>query len=295
MLSQPAASLHVRSLERALGVRLLERTPRGLVLTEAGEATLGAATTILSTLEQMEQAVAEIRGARRGRVVLGANTTGGMYVAPRIVAAFRVAQPEVEVGLQIDSSERLCERITQGVLDVAIIGGPGDPDRFALQRLCADEVVPVAHPDHRVVARAPLRLADLAREDLILAEPASRMRALVESVFRQAGVVIRPRLVLSGTEALKKAAESALGVAFVSAYAVEREVAAKTLCVLTIADGSFQRDYEIVSLKGRYFTPAIASFVEFAVSFAERNLKVPPVSASALRVPARRQRMSPRT
>lgn len=286
MLSQPAASLHVRSLERSLGVRLLERTPQGLILTEAGEATLAAATTILSTLEQMEQTVAEIRGARRGRVVLGANTTGGMYVTPRIVAAFRLSQREIEVVLQIDSSDRLYERLTQGILDVAIVGGPGDGERFDLRRLCKDEVIAVAHPSHPVMRRAPLSLAELAREDLVLAEPGSRMRALVESVFRRVGIVIRPRLVLAGTEALKKAAESALGVAFVSAYAAERELALGTLAAVAVSDASFQRDYEIATLKGRYVTPAIAGFVEFAVGYASEHLRTPPVGESGARAQA---------
>lgn len=288
MLSQPAASLHVRSLERSLGVRLLERTPQGLVITEAGEATLAAATTILSTIGQMEQAVAEIRGARRGRVVIGANTTGGMYVTPRVVAAFRSAQPEIEVVLHIDSSDRLYERMAQGVLDIVIAGGPGDAERFDVRRLCRDEVIAVVHPAHAAIARAPLGLAELAREDLVLAEPGSRMRALVESVFRRVGIVIRPRLVLAGTEALKKAAESALGIAFVSVYAAERELTLGTLAAVAVSDASFQRDYEIATLKGRYVTPAIAGFLEFAVGYAGEHLRTPPVPERTSR--ARRRR-----
>lgn len=275
MLSQPAASLHVRSLERDFGVRLLERGPGGVTVTEAGAAVLAAATTILHTVDQMEQAVAEMRGARRGRVVLGANTTGGMYVAPRVVAAFRADHPEVEVALQIETTERIYERIAQGILDLAIVGGPADPDRFTVLRLCPDELVLVAHPGHRLVGRGPIQLADIARDDLLLAEPSSRMRGLVESVFREAGLAIRPRLVLSGTEALKKAAEASLGLAFVSAYAVEREVGAGVLAVLPVADATFERDYELVSLKGRYLTPAITSFAHFALEFGDAQLRPP--------------------
>lgn len=278
MLSQPAASLHVRSLERELGVRLLERAARGLVITEAGDAVLAATTTILHTLEQMEQAVAELRGARRGRVLLGANTTGGMYVAPRVIAAFRAEQPEIEVALQIESTERIYERIGQSILDLAIVGGPADAERFEVQRLCADKLVLVAHPQHRLAGRGPLQLAEIAREDLLLAEPSSRMRQLVEAVFREAGLAIRPHLVLSGTEALKKAAEASLGIAFVSAYAVDREVGAGALRVLALADATFRRDYEIVTLKGRYLTSAITSFVQFALEYGEAYL-VPPALA----------------
>lgn len=101
---------------------------------------------------------------------------------------------------------------------------------------------------------------------------------------------MRPRLVLTGTEALKKGAEAGLGIAFVSAYAVEREVSAGTLRLIPVADASFRRDYEVVSLKGRYLTPAVASFVAFACQYAARQIRVPPVSARPSRGADRRKR-----
>jgi DNA-binding transcriptional LysR family regulator len=283
MLSQPAASLHVRSLERELAVRLFERSSTGITLTPAGEAVLAGAIAVLQTLEHMEQAVAELRGARRGRIAIAANTTGGMYLAPQIIAAFRETHPEIEVVFQIESTERIYERLSQGIVDFAIVGGPSPTERFEVRRLCADELVLVAHPRHRLLAKLPLKLSDLIHEDLILAETNSKMRALVESVFRQAGIAVRPRLVLSGTEALKKATEATLGVAFVSAYAVEREVALGTLRVLPIADGSFGRDYELLALKGRYLTPALSSFVEFSVDYAATRLSRPTLAPRRIR------------
>jgi DNA-binding transcriptional LysR family regulator len=295
MLSQPAASLHVRSLEREFAVRLFERSPAGISLTEAGEAVLAGAIAVLETLDHMEQAVAEMRGARRGRIALGANTTGGMYVAPRIIAAFKEAHPEIDVVLQIEPTERIYERLAQNILDMAIVGGPSPQERFEIRRLCADELVLVAHPNHRLLGRAPLSLSDLTQEDLILPEPNSKMRALVEAVFRKAGLAVRPRLVLSGTEALKKAVESSLGVAFVSAYAVEREVALGELRVLAISDASFRRDYELVSLKGRYLTPSLAGFAEYAIDYSLNRLIPPGLTAQRKRrVPTRRPRESTR-
>jgi DNA-binding transcriptional LysR family regulator len=105
------------------------------------------------------------------------------------------------------------------------------------------------------------------------------MRTLVEMVFRNAGLAVRPRLVLSGTEALKKAVESSLGIAFVSAYAVEREVGLGQLRVLSISDAAFRRDYELVSLKGRYLTPSLAGFAEFAIEYALSRLRPPGLTA----------------
>lgn len=266
MMSQPGASLQVKALERHFGVRLLERTGSGLRLTEAGEVVLEIAATILSASDRMEHQVAEIRGARRGRVVIAANTTGGMYVVPPIIAAFREAQPEVEILLQIEPTERIYQRIEQGIVDIAVVGGPSDPERFDVQPLCRDEVVLIAHPRHPIAARAEVSLADVARAELVLPDVGSRLRALVEQAFRDARLTARPRLVMSGTEAIKRAVASRLGVGFVSAYAVREEVGAGVLAALVVRDADLSRDYELVRRKARYTSPALAAFAEFALA-----------------------------
>lgn len=265
MMSQPGASLQVKALERHFGVRLFERTATGVRLTEAGAIVLDAADAILNAADRMERLVAEVRGARRGRVVIAANTTGGMYVVPPIIAAFREHQPEVDLHLQIEPTELIYERLDQSIVDVAVVGGPTDPERFMVRRLCPDQLVLISHPRHPLAQRSALDLHEVARAELILPEHGSRMRALVEQAFREARIAVRPRMVVSGTEAIKRAVASRLGVGFVSAYAVVDEVRGGVLRVLSLTDGPLSRDYEIITRKERYVSPALQSFVDFAL------------------------------
>lgn len=265
MMSQPGASLQVKALERHFGVRLFERTATGVRLTEAGAIVLDAADAILNAADRMERLVAEVRGARRGRVVIAANTTGGMYVVPPIIAAFREHQPEVDLHLQIEPTELIYERLDQSIVDVAVVGGPTDPERFMVRRLCPDQLVLISHPRHPLAQRPALDLHEVARAELILPEHGSRMRALVEQAFREARIAVRPRMVVSGTEAIKRAVASRLGVGFVSAYAVVDEVRGGVLRVLSLTDGPLSRDYEIITRKERYVSPALQSFVDFAL------------------------------
>ncbi len=270
MMSQPGASLQVKALERHFGVRLLERSGSGLKLTEAGEIVLDAATSILSAADRMEQLVAELRGARRGRIVIAANITGGMYVVPPIIAAFREAQPEVDILLQIEPTERIYERVEQGIVDVAVVGGPTAGERFEVRRLCRDRLVLIAHPRHPLADRADLALDEVARAELILPETGSRMRALVEHAFREERLAIRPRLVVSGTEAIKRAVASRLGVGFVSVYAVTEEVRAGVLRVIPLRRTDLSRDYDLIRRKERYVSPALQAFVDFALEQGTR-------------------------
>jgi len=134
-ITQPAVSQQVKALERQLNVKLFERVGHKLFLTESGEAVLTHCQTMLTARAEMEQTLAMLRGSGRGRLALGANTTGGMYVAPAIVRAFRDLSPEVEATLQIETTTRILDRVMQNMIDVAIVTGPVEDGRFAIRDL----------------------------------------------------------------------------------------------------------------------------------------------------------------
>src|SRR5947207_10254542 len=88
LISQPAISHQVAELERAVGVKLLDRLPRGVRPTQAGEALLGYARRIAGLEEEAERTLRELRGLARGRLLIGASLTVGSYVVPKVLARF---------------------------------------------------------------------------------------------------------------------------------------------------------------------------------------------------------------
>ena len=117
---------------------------------------------MLTARAEMEQTLAMLRGSGRGRLALGANTTGGMYVAPAIVRAFRDLSPEVEATLQIETTNRILDRVMQNMIDVAIVTGPVEDGRFAIRDLCEDEVQLIVSPSHPFAGRASVSPAEVA-------------------------------------------------------------------------------------------------------------------------------------
>jgi DNA-binding transcriptional LysR family regulator len=153
-ITQPAVSQQVKALERQLNVKLFERVGHKLFLTEAGEAALTHFQAMLTSRAEMEQTLAMLRGSGRGRLAVGANTTGGMYVAPGILRAFRDVSPEVEATLQIETTNRILDRVMQNMIDVAIVTGPVEDLRFTIRDLCPDEVPLIVSPSHPFAVRA---------------------------------------------------------------------------------------------------------------------------------------------
>ena len=268
-LTQPAVSLQIRALEKACGLLLFERGGSQLRLTQAGEALFRCAVSILSTRDEARRLMGELGAATKGKLVLGGNTTGGMYLLPRVVRAFRERYPETEITFQVDHTERLYESALQNVLDMAIVGGPTTDKRFGVEPICADNVVLIASPSHALAARASIALKDLRGEPCVLPQLGSRTRQLVERRLKAGGVTLNVVMQLPGTEAVKKAVEANLAIGFVSSYAVEREVAVGDLKVIRIDNFRITRHMELIYRNQKYFSPVAERFRQFAHVFGE--------------------------
>ncbi len=274
-LTQPAVSLQIKALEKGLGLPLLERGGSKLRLTEAGEALYRCAVSILHAKDEAQRAIAELSAASKGKLILGANTTGGMYLLPRIVKAFKELYPQTEVIFQIESTEVIYEKILQNVVDMGLVGGPTEDRRFGVEAICLDHVVLIVSPSHSFARLASVSLRDLKAQPCILPLQGSRTRQLVERKFKEAGVTLRVVMQLPGTEAVKKAVEATLGIGFVSQYAVERELALRELKIVAIERFELTRHMELIYRKQKYFSPVAQRFREFVHSYAQEHLSPP--------------------
>ena len=285
LLSQPAISLQLKSLEKELGLPLFERGGPKLRLTQAGEVLHRAAVSILSARDEAERAILELRDGTKGRLILGAGTTGGMYVLPKVVQAYKSLWPETDILLQIGTTDQILEKLLQNVLDMGFVGGPIEDRRFVVEPLCTDELVLIAAPSHPIVSLAKVTLKDLGGMPFIVPEAASRTRQLVERKLREAGVPLRIAMQMPGTEGVKRAVEARLGVGMVSDYAVENECLTGVLRRVPVEDFRLTRTMNIVYRAQKYFSPVGSRFLEFAKSFGAQHLR--PLAAEAKRPPAR--------
>jgi len=271
-LTQPAVSLQIKALEKGLGVPLLERGGSKLRLTQAGEALYRCAVSILHSRDEAQRSIAELSAATKGKLILGANTTGGMYVLPRIVRAFKELYPQTEVIFQIESTEWIYEKILQNVVDMALVGGPTEDRRFGVEPICLDHLVLIVSPSHPFARNGRVSLKDLKTQPCILPLQGSRTRQLVERKLKEAGVILRVTMQLPGTEAVKKAVEANLGIGFVSRYAVERECSLGDLKIIAVDRFDLTRRMELIYRRQKYFSPVAERFRQFARSYGVGHL-----------------------
>jgi len=272
LLSQPAVSLQLKALEKELGLALFQRGGTRLRLTQAGEVLHRAAVSMLHAKEEAERAISELRDGTRGRLILGAGTTGGMYVLPRIVQAYKRRWPETEILLHVGTTDQILEKLQQNVLDMALVGGPIKDSRLLVEPICADELVLIAAPSHPITSLAKVTLKDLGGLSFIVPETGSRTRQLVEKRLRESRVPLAIAMQLPGTEGVKRAVEGALGVGMVSRYSVENECLAGVLQRIPIEGFGITRTMDLVSRAQKYFSPVAVRFREFARSYGSEHL-----------------------
>lgn len=273
LLSQPAVSLQLKALEKELGLPLFERGGPKLRLTQAGEVLYRSAVSILHAKDEAERAITELRDGTKGRLILGAGTTGGMYVLPRIVQAYKGLWPETEIVLQVGTTDQILEKLLQNVLDMGMAGGPIEDRRLTVETICTDELVLIAAPSHPIAALGKVTLKDLGGVPFIVPEAGSGTRQLVERKLREAGVLLRIAMQLPGTEGVKRAVEAGLGVGMVSRFAIEAECLAGVLRTVPIEGWRLTRSMCLVYRSQKYFSPARERFREFAKSYGAQHLE----------------------
>jgi LysR family transcriptional regulator, low CO2-responsive transcriptional regulator len=262
-LSQPTLSEHISELESELGKQLFFRHGRHRVVkvTEAGRVFEQFAERAVLSVEGARQALADLDGLTHGSVLIGASTTPGLYVLPRIVATFRTKYPGVDVKLQIANSQTIEARVRERELDLGIVGGHAlRPGQECLAAGMLDELVLIVSPAHAWARRRDVPPASLADEPLLVREEGSATRSVTERALQR--VKFRVGMELDHTEAIKQGVMAGLGVAFVSLYAVQGEIAAGRLRALRLRGVRIQRHFHVIHHEARRITASARAFMQ---------------------------------
>jgi len=262
-ISQSAVSRQLADFERALGVRLFERLPRGMRLTEAGRVLLGYANRLFAIEAEAEQALRDLRQVARGRIAIGASRTIGAYVLPQVLAAYRHDYPAVDLSLQVENTQAIEDKLIAGEIDIGFAEGIVRSDVLDYRVFAQDELVVIASPKHPAAKNGPLTLGDLASLPLLMHETGSGTRAVTERALSAKGITVRPAMTLASTEALKHTVATGVGIAILSALAVRTELKARTLRVVPVRGLRIERPLYRVQLKKSWPSPALEAFLPY--------------------------------
>jgi LysR family transcriptional regulator, hydrogen peroxide-inducible genes activator len=187
-VSQPTLSAQLRKLEDYLGVQLIERQPKQLKLTEAGEQIVARARLIIESSEEMLTLARSHRDPLAGKLRMAFLPTIGPYLLPRISPKIRKALPRVELRLYEYQTVPMLEKLRAGEIDVGVLALPVELDGLESRPLYSEPFM-VAMPErHRLAKKAAIRVADLENESLLLLEDGHCLREQALEVCSRVGL-----------------------------------------------------------------------------------------------------------
>ena len=266
-VTQPAVSLHIRSLENRLGQRLLDRSGRRVEPTEAGRRLYRSAQRLLALEEQLLEDVAgNGDGELGGRLEIGCSTGPGATVLPLLLCQFQEAHPRVAISLSVNDTQHVIDLVADRALELGVVGAATRHRGVTFEPFFRDEVALAVPPDHRFAGRT-VTLDELRTEKVILMQEGAGVRQMIEDELRKAGLRVRDlnvRLELGLQESVKAAVAAGHGVTFISRSAIEPELAAGTLAAARVKGLDPSREISLVRSTGRTPSRVAEAFVEFA-------------------------------
>ena len=232
-VSQPTLSTQIKKLERELGVELVERNPRQITLTAAGEQVAERARVILQETDNIRGIAHRAQDPESGDLRLGLFPTLAPYLLPHVVQPVHVRFPKLELLLVEEKTEVLLDQLREGRLDAAVLSLPID-DALLHEELLFEEDFLLAVPDdHRLAAATePVPVGVLADENILLLGEGHCFRDQALAVCRMAGVAERTGFRATSLETLRQMVTAGVGVTLLPALAVQPPVPASEHLVL---------------------------------------------------------------
>ena len=224
-VSQPTLSTQIRKLEEELGVALVERAPRKVMLTAAGHDVVLRARRIVGEVEQMREAARRSMDPESGSLRLGVFPTLAPYLLPHVVPQLRDRFPQLELLLVEEKSDVLLQRLREGKLDAALLALPLHDDQLHAELLFEEPFVFAAPLQHPLASRTVMSMSELSDETLLLLEDGHCLRDQALDVCRLSGAQERSGFRATSLETLRQMVAAGVGVTLLPALSVHEPIA----------------------------------------------------------------------
>jgi LysR family hydrogen peroxide-inducible transcriptional activator len=296
-VSQPTLSTQIRKLEEELGLPLVERAPRKVMLTPAGQEAAARARVIVSEVEQLKEAARRSRDPEAGTVRLGIFPTLGPYLLPHVIPRIRERFPELELLLVEEKSDVLLDRLREGKLDAALLALPVIDDQLHAEFLFEEPFLLAVSGRHPLARREHLDVQELATQKLLLLEDGHCLRDQALEVCRLFGANEKSEFRATSLETLRQMVAADVGITLLPSLSVQPPVPRSNNIRLLDFTGEGRPSRRIAMIWRRS-----SAMNDFLMELADQFKRLPQalftldaVNAAATRRPARprAERLSP--
>ena len=256
-VSQSAVSRQLKLLEEELGSPLLHRTGKGVTLTGPGQLLLTAANRIHRDMQDVVWQISETQKLRRGRLSLGGGMTVCLYILPRLLKKFRALYKDVDLRVTSGTSEAILRLVRSHQVDLGLLTLPIVEADLEVRPVLKEEMVVVTAPRHPLSRERTVEPRSLGRYPLILFEPGSNTRTLVDQFFREQEIPVNVAMETENVEIIKAMVASGLGVTVIPYASIAADMRSRRFGWTRVRGRRLYRETGWVYLKSDYLPRAI--------------------------------------
>jgi DNA-binding transcriptional LysR family regulator len=259
--TQPAISLAIQRLENELQEKLIDRSGKDLILTDAGKIVLEYARRFENIERDLENALKELRDHSAGRLSIGANESTALYLLKHI-ENYRRLYPKVKVEVRRSLSSKIPSQLIDGDLELGLISYDPDDDRLVTDIIYTDHLAFVVSPQHRFANRDTVAIAELGMETFVAHNVMSPYRAVVIKTFQNHKVPLNMDVEMPTVETIRRMVQRNEGVAFLPRMCVEQEIEQGVLCEVQVPELKMERPIRLAYPARRALSHAAKAFLE---------------------------------
>ncbi|MGA8596007.1 MAG: LysR family transcriptional regulator [Bryobacteraceae bacterium] len=259
--TQPAISIAIQRLESDLKEKLIDRSGRELLLTDAGRVVLEFARRFQNLESDLENALHELRDNYAGRLSIGANESTSLYLIPHI-QRFRRLFPKVKVQVRRSLSSKIPSQLLDGELELGVISYDPEDDHLIAEVISTDHLSLVVSPKHRFAERGEVSITELDMETFIAHNVLSPYREIVLREFQRHKVPLNMDVEMPTVETIRRMVQENEGVAFLPRMCVEQEIEQDLLREIRVKELYCERKIRLVYPNRRALSHAAKAFLE---------------------------------
>ncbi len=274
LLTQPAVSIQIHLLEEDYGVKLFNRSGKGIKITEEGELLLSYAEKIFNLSSEADEALRQITSLERGKLKIGSSGTIGAYYLPQLFEIFKLQYPKIIIQMDIGNSYEVIERVLSFKDDICFIGINYTNKHLVKIPFIVERLVLITPSDHELAHKRIISFKDLSGQKMIMREKGSGTMEIIERELKKNRVSVETVMELGSNEAIKQAVEAGLGISIISNNVAKLEHEQGRIKILHFSNNrDIIRRFYIIYHKDKYLSDLLKTFLRVASEFSDRSLK----------------------
>jgi DNA-binding transcriptional LysR family regulator len=261
-LTQPAVSAQVRALEHHSGLPLFEQLGKKVFLTPAGQQMLASSRAILEQVQAAEHSLAGFKGVKGGRLNVSVISAGD-YFFPKLLVAFAGQHGGIELNFGVCNREELLAQLAANATDLGVMARPPSKGDMVAEPFAPHPYVVVASARHPLAGKRRITMDSLLAEPFIVRERGSDTWNSMEDAFGARVDKLNIAMQIKSTETIKQAVIAGMGLSFLSAHTLSRELQARELAVLDVRGLPLMLNWYVVHRAGKRLPPVAQAFKAF--------------------------------